>query len=56
MNGILYLEDGRKYGGTGFGTVGTFVREIVFNRSMTGYQESLTEPAYAGQIITMTYP
>ncbi|WP_294342338.1 glutamine-hydrolyzing carbamoyl-phosphate synthase small subunit [uncultured Clostridium sp.] len=56
MNGILYLEDGRKYEGTAFGTVGTFVGEIVFNTSMTGYQEILTDPSYAGQIITMTYP
>ncbi|QEK10943.1 glutamine-hydrolyzing carbamoyl-phosphate synthase small subunit [Crassaminicella thermophila] len=56
MNGILYLEDGTVYKGKGFGKVGTSVGELVFNTSITGYQEILTDPSYAGQIITMTYP
>ncbi|KNF07970.1 carbamoyl-phosphate synthase small chain CarA [Gottschalkia purinilytica] len=56
MNGILYLEDGTVYVGKGFGHVGTSVGELVFNTAMTGYQEILTDPSYAGQIITMTYP
>lgn len=56
MNGILYLQDGTVYEGNGFGKLGTSVGELVFNTSMTGYQEILTDPSYAGQIITMTYP
>lgn len=56
MNGIIYMEDGTIYEGKGFGKVGTSVGELVFNTSMTGYQEVLTDPSYAGQIITMTYP
>ena len=56
MKGILYLEDGTVYMGKGFGTSGTSVGELVFNTSMTGYQEILTDPSYAGQVITMTYP
>ena len=56
MNGILYLQDGTIYEGKGFGKLGTSVGELVFNTSMTGYQEILTDPSYAGQIITMTYP
>lgn len=56
MNGILYLEDGSIYYGRAFGKIGTSVGELVFNTSMTGYQEILTDPSYAGQIITMTYP
>lgn len=56
MNGILYLEDGTVYHGKGFGGKGTATGELVFNTSMTGYQEILTDPSYAGQIITMTYP
>lgn len=56
MKGIIYLEDGTIYTGKGFGSVGTSVGELVFNTSMTGYQEILTDPSYAGQIITMTYP
>lgn len=56
MNGILYLEDGTVYKGKGFGKKGTTVGELVFNTSMTGYQEILTDPSYAGQVITMTYP
>lgn len=56
MKGILYLEDGTTYIGKGFGKIGTSVGELVFNTSMTGYQEILTDPSYAGQIINMTYP
>ena len=52
----LALQDGTIYTGTAFGADGTRSAEIVFNTSMTGYQEILTDPSYAGQIITMTYP
>ncbi len=56
MKGIIYLEDGTVYKGEGFGKIGTSVGELVFNTSITGYQEILTDPSYAGQIINMTYP
>jgi carbamoyl-phosphate synthase small subunit len=56
MEGIIYLEDGTIFKGQGFGKCGTAVGEIVFNTSMSGYQEILTDPSYAGQIVTMTYP
>ncbi|ADZ21691.1 carbamoyl-phosphate synthase small subunit [Clostridium acetobutylicum] len=56
MKGIIYLEDGTVFYGTGFGKEGNEFGEIVFNTSMTGYQEILTDPSYAGQIINMTYP
>lgn len=56
MNGLLYLEDGTVYEGNGFGKSGTATGELVFNTSITGYQEILTDPSYAGQIITLTYP
>ncbi len=56
MDGIIYLEDGTIIWGKGFGFKGTTTGEIVFNTSMTGYQEILTDPSYAGQIINMTYP
>ncbi|AFS79328.1 carbamoyl-phosphate synthase, small subunit [Gottschalkia acidurici 9a] len=56
MSGIIYLEDGTIYVGKGFGYTGTSVGEIVFNTAMTGYQEVLTDPSYAGQVVTMTYP
>ena len=56
MTGILYLEDGTVYTGLGFGHKGTSVGELVFNTSMSGYQEILTDPSYAGQVINMTYP
>ena len=52
----LALEDGTIYTGTAFGANGTRTAEIVFNTSMAGYQEILTDPSYAGQIVTMTYP
>jgi len=56
MKGILYLEDGTIYIGKGFGKTGTSIGELVFNTCMTGYQEVLTDPSYAGQVVTMTYP
>lgn len=56
MKAILLLEDGTMYKGESFGAEGTSFGEMVFNTSMTGYQEILTDPSYAGQIITMTYP
>lgn len=56
MNAILYLEDGTLYEGKGFGKEGLAYGEMVFNTAMTGYQEILTDPSYAGQIVTMTYP
>src|SRR6266498_582924 len=52
----LALEDGTIFTGRGFGAAGTTEGEVVFNTSMTGYQEILTDPSYAGQIVTMTYP
>jgi carbamoyl-phosphate synthase small subunit len=52
----LALEDGSVFTGRGFGAHGTTEGEVVFNTSMTGYQEILTDPSYAGQIVTMTYP
>ena len=56
MLATLILEDGTIYKGEHFGAFGTKIGEIVFNTSMTGYQEILTDPSYANQIITMTYP
>ena len=53
---ILVLEDGTRYYGYAFGYRGQAVGEVVFNTSMTGYQEILTDPSYYGQIVTMTYP
>ena len=52
----LVLEDGSVFTGYGFGAATTNVGEICFNTSMTGYQEILTDPSYAGQIITFTFP
>jgi carbamoyl-phosphate synthase small subunit len=52
----LALEDGTVFTGRGFGATGTTDGEVVFNTSMTGYQEVLTDPSYKGQIVTMTYP
>jgi len=53
---ILALEDGAVYHGRSVGAPGETTGELVFNTSMTGYQEILTDPSYAGQIVTMTYP
>jgi carbamoyl-phosphate synthase small subunit len=50
----LALEDGSLWAGRGFGAAGTRVGEVVFNTSMTGYQEILTDPSYAGQMVAMT--
>ena len=52
----LALEDGTVYTGRAFGAAGERFGEVVFNTSMTGYQEVLTDPSYAGQIVTMTCP
>ena len=52
----LVLADGTTYSGTAFGATGTSVGEVVFNTGMTGYQEILTDPSYAGQLVTLTYP
>src|SRR5262245_34594890 len=56
MKAILALADGRIFEGTGFGAEGEAVGEVVFNTSMTGYQEILTDPSYEGQLVAMTYP
>lgn len=53
---ILVLADGNVFRGIAIGAEGTSVGEVVFNTSMTGYQEILTDPSYAKQIITLTYP
>jgi len=55
-NAILVLEDGKIFRGLSFGFDGETFGEMVFNTSMTGYQEILTDPSYAGQIVCMTYP
>ena len=56
MNAYLILEDGTVLKGKSFGAVKEVISEIVFNTSMTGYLEILTDPSYAGQAVTMTYP
>jgi carbamoyl-phosphate synthase small subunit len=56
MNAVLALEDGTWYRGVAAGATGEAGGEVVFNTSMTGYQEVLTDPSYAGQIVTMTAP
>ncbi|RMG47154.1 MAG: carbamoyl-phosphate synthase small subunit [Acidobacteria bacterium] len=56
MDAILALEDGRVFRGHSFGATGERTGELVFNTSITGYQEILTDPSYAGQIVVMTYP
>ena len=53
---LLVLADGRAFSGRSFGADGEAVGEVVFNTSMMGYQEIITDPSYAGQIVTMTYP
>ncbi len=55
MKAYLLLENGELFEGKALGAVGTAVGEVVFNTSMTGYQEILTDPSYKGQIVTMTY-
>jgi len=56
MEAIILLEDGNIFRARSFGVEGERVGEVVFNTSMTGYQEILTDPSYKGQIVTMTYP
>src|SRR6187455_2838584 len=56
MNAILALEDGSVFHGRGFGAGASACGEVCFNTAMMGYQEILTDPSYAGQIVTMTYP
>lgn len=53
---LLALEDGTVYHGESIGAIGQSVGEVVFNTSMTGYQEILTDPSYCRQIVTLTYP
>ncbi|ABB23046.1 glutamine-hydrolyzing carbamoyl-phosphate synthase small subunit [Pelodictyon luteolum] len=53
---VLVLENGSVYRGTAFGQAGEAAGEVVFNTSHTGYQEILTDPSYAGQMVVMTYP
>src|SRR5712672_4538166 len=53
---VLVLADGTVLHGTGLGAAGQAVGEVCFNTAMTGYQEILTDPSYAGQIITFTFP
>ncbi|MGN1096995.1 MAG: glutamine-hydrolyzing carbamoyl-phosphate synthase small subunit [Christensenellales bacterium] len=55
-NKILILENGKTFTGDGFGADGTKIAEIVFNTSMVGYQEILSDPSYCGQFVTMSYP
>jgi carbamoyl-phosphate synthase small subunit len=55
-DGYVLLEDGTRFDGELCGAAGTVTGEVVFNTSMTGYQEAVTDPSYAGQIITFTYP
>ncbi|MBW8911714.1 MAG: carbamoyl phosphate synthase small subunit, partial [Sphingomonas sp.] len=54
--GVLVLGDGTLIWGRGFGATGDSVGEVCFNTAMTGYQEVMTDPSYAGQIITFTFP
>ena len=56
MKAFLILEDGTVFQGTSIGSTREVISEIVFNTSMTGYLEVLTDPSYAGQAVTMTYP
>jgi carbamoyl-phosphate synthase small subunit len=53
---VLALEDGTVFEGRSFGRAGEVTGEVVFNTALCGYQEVLTDPSYAGQIVTMTYP
>src|SRR6185436_2566758 len=53
---VLALEDGTFFEGLSFGRRGEVTGEVVFNTALCGYQEVLTDPSYAGQIVTMTYP
>ena len=56
MEAVLALEDGKVFRGRGYGAPGERFGEVVFNTSLSGYQEILTDPSYAGQIVVLTYP
>ena len=56
MKALVALADGTVFEGVSVGAAGEALAEMVFNTSMTGYQEILTDPSYCGQIVTMTYP
>jgi carbamoyl-phosphate synthase small subunit len=56
MKAVLALADGKVFSGKALGAIGEVSGEVVFNTSMTGYQEILTDPSYHGEIVTMTYP
>ncbi len=56
VSAILALEDGSIFHGQSIGALGSTIGEVVFNTAMTGYQEILTDPSYAQQIVTLTYP
>lgn len=56
MKAYLLLANGMVFEGRAFGAAGTSVGEVVFNTGMVGYEETLTDPSYYGQIITQTYP
>ena len=56
MKAFLILEDGTVFEGSSIGSAREVISEIVFNTSMTGYLEVLTDPSYAGQAVVMTYP
>src|ERR1700752_3227607 len=56
LTGRLVLADGTVITGHGIGAIGSAVGEVCFNTAITGYQEILTDPSYAGQIITFTFP
>jgi carbamoyl-phosphate synthase small subunit len=56
MSALLALEDGNLFWGRSIGSAGQSVGEVVFNTAMTGYQEILTDPSYARQLVTLTYP
>ena len=53
---FVYLEDGARFDGVACGAAGAVVGEVVFNTGMSGYQESITDPSYARQLLTFTYP
>ncbi|MBL6940516.1 MAG: carbamoyl phosphate synthase small subunit, partial [Rhodospirillales bacterium] len=56
VNAAVVLEDGQVFWGLGAGAEGVAIAEVCFNTSLTGYQEILTDPSYAGQIVTFTFP
>ncbi|MGA8664067.1 MAG: glutamine-hydrolyzing carbamoyl-phosphate synthase small subunit [Thermoplasmata archaeon] len=56
LGGTLFLENGLRFDGVGFGATGRRVGEVVFTTGMVGYPESLTDPSFRGQILTFTYP